>query len=271
MIQNFISKLSPKEKKIFYIAMLFILLAVFDRLFLGPSTAKLKSLDEEIEKEKNWIKSDLRFLSYKDRILRENITLSPYYTSKAQTEEEVIAAFLKRIEILATASKVNLIKVNPSEINPKIGYIEFNANLECDGRLDDIVTFMHAIDTSKELLKIVKLSMTPKRGSAEEVSCAMTVTKVIIDLASVKEAEKVLREASSGAGDSSGGPQSEDEAAKKGGDETQAPESSQPLSERFAVKGFKTGKEDSTRKSKEEEETEIKPSVFEKLMGKIKK
>ena len=131
MIQNFISKLSPKEKKIFYIAIIFVVIAFLDRLFLGPVMSRLHSIDSEIEQQKNAIKSDLRFLSYKDRILKENEDFGIYYTKKAQTEEEIIAAFLKKIEMFASESKVNLIKVSPSEAKQKKGYMEYYADLEC--------------------------------------------------------------------------------------------------------------------------------------------
>ncbi len=198
MIQNFLSKLSPTEKKIFYIAIIFVLLALLDRLFLGPAMSRLKSLDEEIEQQKNVIKGDLRFLSYKDKILKENETFKPYYAPKSQAEEEIIAAFLKKFEILASDSKVNLIKINPADSKQRKGFIEYYANLECDGKLDDMAKFIYSINTSDDLLKIVKLSMAPKKAGSEEVTSSMTVTKTIVGVSATQEVEQLSKQAGAG-------------------------------------------------------------------------
>ncbi len=190
MLQNFISKLSPKEKKIFYMAVFFVLAAFLDRLFLGPAMTRLKSLDEEIEHERNIIKSDLRFLSFKNRILKENNAFSAYYAAKAQSDEEIIASFLKNIEMFASQAKVNLVKVNPSGSKQKKDYMEYYTNLECEGRLEDVAKFIYSVNTSSGLLKIIKLSINHKKAGLEYVNAAMTITKIIIDDASLKEAEK---------------------------------------------------------------------------------
>ncbi len=189
MIQNFVSKLSEKEKKIFYVAIIFVLVALLDRLFIGPAMDKLKSLEGEIESQESLIKRDLRFLSYKNRILRENQGFKKYYAQRPLSEEEIIASFLKKIEILASESKVNLIRVSPSESKQRKGFVEYFATLECDGPLENVAKFCYTIDISEDLLRIVKFSMAPKRAGSQEVAATMSVSKVIIDSSALKDAE----------------------------------------------------------------------------------
>lgn len=193
MIQNFISKLSEKEKKILYITIVFVLLAFLDRLFVGPAMEKLKSLESEIESQENLIKRDLRFLSYKNKILRENEDLRKYYTLKSLSEEEIIAAFLKKIEMLASEAKVNLIRVSPSESRQRNGYTEYFATLECDGLLENVAKFAYTIDISGDLLKIVKLDMAPKKAGSDDVTATMAVSKIIIDASALKDAETLVQ------------------------------------------------------------------------------
>lgn len=181
MINDFYSKLSDQEKKIFYVAVGIVLLMVLDRAFLGPVLSRMKSLDSEIVQQKNMIQRDLRFLSYEDRILKENEALKAYYDNRTKTVEEIIAVFLKNLEMMATQSKVNLIKVAPTDSQQKKGYVEYYASLECEGFFENLAAFMYAIDTSKDLLKIVKVSMGLKRASGEEILCNMVVAKIIID------------------------------------------------------------------------------------------
>jgi len=181
VIQNFISKLSAQEKRFAYITVGFFVLALFDRVFFGPVMSQLKSLDEQIEQEKNMAKRDLRFLSYKNKIIKEDEAFRVYYDQKFQTEEEIIAAFLKKVEVLASESQVNLIKVSPDDSVAQKGFVEYFANLECNGPLANLAKFMHAIDASPEMLRITKFSVTPKKASEQDVQSAMTVAKMIIN------------------------------------------------------------------------------------------
>lgn len=254
MIQNFISKLSPNEKKIFYIAIIFVLLALLDRLFLGPAMSRLKSLDEDIEQQKNVIKGDLRFLSYKDKILKENENFKPYYTAKTQAEEEIIAAFLKKVEILASDAKINLIKVNPADTKQRKGFIEYYANLECDGKLEDMARFIYSINTSGDLLKIVKLTMAPKKAGSEEVNASITVTKTIIDASAVEEAEQLSKKMN--------GAQVTGELKSSKADAEAAGEIKNPKMEETKKKA----KGDS--QAEQGGEDDVKPSVWDKFMEK---
>ena len=181
MIQKFISKLSEKERKILYLTAAMVLLALLDRVFLGPVTARLSSLDEEIHTRENSLKRNLRFLAYKDQIMKEKEALRRYYTKKQYTPEEIIAAFLKRIEVLSGDAKINLIKVTPSEGEEKKGYKEYHASLECNGKLKDVLSFLHMVDSSDELLKVVSFNMTAKKASPDEVTAVVTIVKIMVD------------------------------------------------------------------------------------------
>lgn len=252
----------------------FVLMALLDRLFIGPTTSKLKSLDDEIAQQENVIKGDLRLLSYKNKILKENKSLAAFFMQKPQAEEEIIADFLKKIEVLATESKVNLAKVSPADSKPKKGFIEYYADLECDGTLENVAKFMYAINASSDLLKVVKFNLNPKKAGADEVVSNMTVTKVIIDASSIEEAERLINEFASGsgtdgdgavgasgkAGTGSGGASGSRElgSAEKGA-------SSQELSQRLQMKGLKP---DEKNTQPDEEIEEVKPSVWEKIMQK---
>jgi len=181
LIQKFISKLSKKEQRIFNWAIIVVLLASFDQLFIGPAIHKLQALESQIETQKNSIVRDLKFMSYKDKILTESNLYKSYFTKKAADGDVVNANFLRTVEKLATKANVNLVKSNPTETKQFRRYTEYYANLDCVGKLNDLITFMHSINSTGELLKIVRLNMTPKRGSEEEeVNASMTIVKLVM-------------------------------------------------------------------------------------------
>ncbi len=192
-IKEFFSKLSEKERKILYVTIVFVVFAVLDRVFLGPVTVRLKAIDEDIDEQKNIIKRDLRILAYKDRIIKENNDFSTFFTGQDSKQEEIIASFLKKIEVLATDAKVNLVKVSPSETQQRKGFVEYYANLECEGNLVNVVAFMHAVDTAPDLLKVVKYTMSPKKAGSDDVSAVMTVTKAIINPAAMDEIKTIVK------------------------------------------------------------------------------
>ena len=298
MINDFYTKLSEQEKKIFYVAVSIVFLMVLDRAFLGPVLSRMKSLDAEIAQQKSVIQRDLRFLSYKDRILKENETLKSYYENETKTVEEIIAVFLKNLEMMATQSKVNLIKVAPTDSKQKKGYIEYYASLECEGFLENLVTFMHAIDTSDDLLKIIKVDMGLKRASGEEILCNMVVAKIIIDSDKEFDAaeEKLRRESQGGSGAKGNGRQSSksrsssDSSAGSGSsasssvrtdfddaqmDVLNSPSSSsgedEEVSQRFLMKGFTPKKGEKVSAKDAAVSEPIKKSAYEKIMNRAKK
>ncbi len=178
-IQKFVAKLSDKEKKIFYAALLFVLLAFFDRLFLGPVWDKLKTIDSEIDEQQVSIKRDVRFLTYKDKIINQSKVFDHYLNVKPQEEDVINTELFSVIERFANQASINLIKSNPSESKKGKDFTQYFANLDCAGKLENVVSFMHAINSSDELLKIVKFNLTPKRGSPNEINASMTIVKLL--------------------------------------------------------------------------------------------
>jgi len=180
LLQKFIAKLSHKERSIFYVAIFFVSFALIDRLFLGPVLDKLHIIDEDISQQEISIFRDFRFLSYKDRIIEESEAFNKYFMKEQKDADVINAEFLQIIEKIATESKINLVKSNPSEVRKKKNYIEYFANLDCTGDLNDIIIFMHKINSTEELLKIVRFNMNPRRGTANDVNISMTIVKMII-------------------------------------------------------------------------------------------
>ena len=180
MLQKFVSNLSEKERRVFYIAAIFVAFALLDRLFMGPILIHIERLDEQIDTEKINIIRDQRFLAYGDEIQKESRALDKYFTKTVPDDDVVNAAFLSLVEQIATQTHVSLVKSNPSHINTKEKYNEYVANVDCNGTLEDVIAFMHRLNTTEELLKVVKFNMSPKRGAENEVKISLTVVKLIV-------------------------------------------------------------------------------------------
>lgn len=179
-INKFIAGLNENQKKLLVIAVVIVIAALFDRLLISPTMSRLSSIEEDIAKEETSIKQDLRFLGYKERIVQESNEIAPFLTKNMTTDEEMIAAFLKKIENLASQSKVNLIKINPAPSEQGAEYWKYQADLECTGDLADVISFMHLVNSDPDLMKVDKFNFSAKKSDTDEIKATMTIEKIAV-------------------------------------------------------------------------------------------
>ena len=180
MIQKFIADLSPREKKVLSIALFILVLAIFDTLMIKPILSRLEAIKQDTIKEEALINKDLRLLANKGRIEQENEAYNQYYLEQLPSEKEIISLFLKNVQALATRANVTLNKIAPTETKEDKTHMTYFAELECFGNLPDVITFMHLVETSPELLKVVKFNLGVKKADSDEVKSTMTISKMVI-------------------------------------------------------------------------------------------
>jgi hypothetical protein len=179
-INKFIAGLNDNQKKLLVIAMVIVGAALLDRLFIGPTMSHLSTIEDSINKEESSIRQDMRFLGYKQRIAQESSEIEPFLTKNVSTDEEMIAAFLKKIESLASQTKVTLIKVNPAPGEQDAEYWKYQADLECSGNLGDVISFMHLVNSDKDLMKVDKFNFSAKKSDTDEIKATMTIEKIVV-------------------------------------------------------------------------------------------
>ncbi|MFH0731464.1 MAG: hypothetical protein V2A72_00895 [Candidatus Omnitrophota bacterium] len=178
-IYNYLSRLSKREKIIFYGAAIIISLALLDRLIINPILSKIKSLNEQIQDRQSGIKRNLHILSQKDKIGTKMQKYSTFF-SKAESEEEAIASFLKEVEKIANKSSVYLVDMKPGKLELQEGAMRYVLNLNCEAQMEQMVDFMYNIESSDSLLTVEKYRITPKSKDSSLAVCSMTVSKTVI-------------------------------------------------------------------------------------------
>ncbi len=180
-IQKFIAGLTSNQKQLLLIAGVLVGAALFDRLLIGPTVSRLSDIDQDIIKEKGVIKQDLHFLGYKDRIVKESEALEVYLTKDVATEEEMLSAFLKNVEDLASQAKIVVGKISPVAGQQEKEYLKYQADLECSGKFSDVISFMHLIDASPDLMKVTKFTLGAKKGEGDDiVKATMSIEKIVV-------------------------------------------------------------------------------------------
>jgi hypothetical protein len=200
VITKFISGLSDLGKLLLVIAVITVIVALFVCLLIYPTMSRLSAIDVETAKEEDTIKQDLHFLKYKDKIVKEANAIEPYYIENIPPDNEINTALLKKIEMLATKANVTLVKETTLAPIQETNDLKYPAELECSGKLVDLITFMHLINSSDELIKVVKFNLGSKKTDSDEIKASITVAKMII---SKKDLPKPVNSGSSGSGQQS--------------------------------------------------------------------
>ena len=114
----FLSRLSKREKTIFYLAAIFVSIMLLDRLIISPIFYKMVSINKEIEEKIQGIKRSLYLLAYKDKI-EDEVNYYKQFISSPKTEEEEMTAMLKDIEAIANKTTVYLMDMKPAGFRDK--------------------------------------------------------------------------------------------------------------------------------------------------------
>ena len=178
-ISSFFLRLSLREKIFLGGALLMVVLVFSDQLVIRPTTQTFNSLNQQINNLQADIKKSVRLLSQKERILQELKEYAIYSTQHRSPEEETVA-LLKHIEELANRTNVNLLYVKPAAAKTEAKETKYYATLECEGPMEQIVTFFYEVENSNLLLKIEKYTLRPASKGSLVVKLAATISRPVL-------------------------------------------------------------------------------------------
>lgn len=174
------SDLSPIGRILFVVAFILLFLTLMDRMVLGPILSQMKIMDAEIEAKKETVKRNLRILSFKDRILEEYVSYNDYLDSGENSQEEIIGALLRKIELFAKQQSISILNIRPGDMEENPVFQEYKTGLECEGGLQNLLAFMAMLEESDYLFQITRYNMTPKTKSGEVLKCDMDISRTLI-------------------------------------------------------------------------------------------
>jgi len=181
LVQNFFGKLSVKERRLFYIATAFIILAFFDRAILSVVNTRISDIETGIERERALIGDHLRLLAYKERVMEDIKAYQNYFSPKRSIQADEITILLEEMEKLGNKSPINLINVTPIEdIVATQSSTLYSVKLECSGPPDVMIDFLGKIDQIKKPIKIKSLKLTKPKPNQPELKGEIIVLMKVI-------------------------------------------------------------------------------------------
>jgi len=175
----FVSRLSKRERLIFYVTVSVIGLGVLDRLILSPILDRINNLSEAIRTQEETIEQSLLIVTQEKRIEGES-SLYAAYLSKPQPEEKAITAFLKEVEMLAKKSSVYLIDIKPAGKDIDVETVQYFVKLNFEAQMEQVIKFFYNVSNFEQLIKIEEYQIRPKSTGSSVILCSTTISKSII-------------------------------------------------------------------------------------------
>jgi Tfp pilus assembly protein PilO len=193
VINKFLSGLQPNQRKMLIIVSVVVVLGLFYGLLLRPALYRSGEIDTLITKEENAVRKNSIFLANRDKVVKEAGAFKDYFAKDARSEEEVIAELLKKIELLATQSGVQMSKISPAGQDYQDEYLKYMVSVDCAGTLENLTNFIYTVNNSKDLVKVEKMTIGSNAKSTDTVQASFTISKMIIGADPSVEAKKLVR------------------------------------------------------------------------------
>lgn len=176
---SFVTKLSKRERAIFYITVTVVSLVLLDRLMLNPILSKINLLNETITAREEMIEQSLVIVNREDRI-EDEVKRYSTFLSKPQPEEKIAIAFQQEVETLAKTSSIYLTDIKPSgrTVNGEVTQLFVRLNFEA--QMEQVFNFFYNVSNFEQLIKIEDYQIRPKSPGSTVITCSMSISKSII-------------------------------------------------------------------------------------------
>lgn len=155
-------------------------LLVLGGIGLGPVRSRLQSLDETISAQEKTLARNLRILAPVPRkaVESEYQQYGAMIQKKGSSEEEN-SQMLAELDRLAGQSKLTLLATKPQKTKADPDFETYGVEIEIEAEMPAIMTFMHGIETSSQLLRIDRLVIDSKGGGEAVVKGSFSVSKIV--------------------------------------------------------------------------------------------
>lgn len=186
-LDGFVSKLSGQSKVLFIVAVICVSIALMDRLMLGPFWSQMSYMEAEGKAKKENILRNKRILSFQAQIVDEYLKYSTYLDTGEMTQEQIIAALLKKIETLAAQQTVTITNIRPGDLEEKPIYRVYKTSIDCEGQLSNVLAFINLLEQSDFLFQVERYTMGPKSKGSDIIKCGLDIARVLISAENVSD------------------------------------------------------------------------------------
>ena len=157
----------------FYITAVIITLFLVDRFIFGMMLGQINQLDERISTLKDELANDKKIISSKDNINKESELYGKYLAKEENPDRELP----KIINTLAIQSELINSELKPIPSKDGNRYL---VELNAEGKMKNIVSFMYNLNMGHSLLKVEKIDLSPKAAKSETLKIYILISKAVV-------------------------------------------------------------------------------------------
>ncbi len=176
---DFLSRLSKKERKLFYITVAVASLFFLERVVFRPVLNKLESLNEKVSVEEKKLEKSMTILAQEDSISGEYKKFAQGIKQE-QSDEEAIAGLLSSIEKMANSVSVFVLDMKPGAVEKGESYKIYSVKVEAEAKMNNLSDFIYQLENSPKLLRVSDFRVSPQKKETV-LKVSMTITEVLIN------------------------------------------------------------------------------------------
>ena len=176
----FVTKLTPREKKIFGVVVALLVLMMGYHGVWTPVAQKLGQLDDEIFAMEMKLRKAKTHIRQREDIVEESKKFPNLEQIDGGTDEEEIARLLNLIEQTARKDGVSLSDVKPQPVKSDKTTKRFEVELNAESALEQMISFIYDLEHSPELLKIERVDTSPKEENSPVLRSSFVVARVVM-------------------------------------------------------------------------------------------
>ncbi len=176
---DFLSRLSKKEKRLFYITVAIVSIVFLDRAVFKPVINKLESFNGKISVEEKKLEKSMLILAQEQAITSEYKKFAENIKQE-QSDEEAIAILLSYLEKMANSVSVFILDMKPAPVEKSEFYKKYAVKIEAEAKISNLTDFIYQLENSPKLLRVSDFRLTPQKKETV-LKINMTVTEVLIN------------------------------------------------------------------------------------------
>ncbi|MDD5560714.1 MAG: type 4a pilus biogenesis protein PilO [Candidatus Omnitrophica bacterium] len=176
---EFLSRLSKKEKRLFYITVAIVAVVFLDRVVFRPVLNKLESFNGKISLEEKKLEKSMLILSQEASITSEYNKFAQSIKQE-QSDEETMASLLSGIEKMANSVSVFILDMKPVPVEKAEFYKKYAVKIEAEAKISNLADFIYQLENSPRLLRVADFRLTPQKKETV-LKINMTISEVLIN------------------------------------------------------------------------------------------
>lgn len=165
-----------REKVLFYVIGALVGFWLIGRVVFAPFHARLAGLSRDLTLQEARLKKGFSLVERREEISSEYDKYASYFSLANLSDEEAAANFLKEIEKISRESGLAIQDMKPQkEVETDKFSKQYTINIKAESTMEQLVDFLYGLSSSKFLLGIEKITLSPKKEDSPELSMNISI------------------------------------------------------------------------------------------------